>query len=439
MHGLRGLGYDAFYDEELTGGGAWWVRLLDEIEQCEVFTPVLSAPYLSSEPCLAEAEYAHSLGKLILPVAIGDVDNRYLRDYIAEAQWVRYAPNDMEALFALRRAIDTLDECPPLPSPMPERPRVPISYLGTLKERVESPESLDLTTQVQLLADLRKRVAGADHDAVCGFIQTFAARTDLVVWVADEARALLTETPKPMAAADAPTAPSTESRSRRKAKAEPLARQPRPAPPRSAPPTQENVPNTDPLVTKPAATDMPAADEPPPTIPKKPAGTSPGATPPPKRNRNGLKLAAALLAVAVLAGGIFGIVKAVTHHDSRSSSTDSGDGGGGNSGHFSGTLGTWSAPTVIDRTYTMNAVSCTSATQCMASDDVGDTVGYNGTTWSRFDSIDGNASLTDVSCGSATYCKAIDLEGNVMTYDGSSWNKPTSLSSRHATAVSCAS
>src|SRR5436309_2818581 len=81
-----------------------------------------------------------------------------------------------------------------------------------------------------MLADLRKRLSGPDHDAVCGFIQTFAARTDLVVWVADEARALLSDAKKPMAAADAP-APSVERpRSRRKAKAEPLPVQERPTP-----------------------------------------------------------------------------------------------------------------------------------------------------------------------------------------------------------------
>ena len=142
---LRAVDHQPFFDEQLTGGKAWWDQLLDKIEECDAFLPVLSASYLQSIPCRLEAEYARALGKPFLPVALEQVSPALCSDYIAEAHWVNYSPTEKSSIFELLRGLKNLPECPPPPEPRPERPRVPISYLTDLKSKIESPDQLTRT------------------------------------------------------------------------------------------------------------------------------------------------------------------------------------------------------------------------------------------------------------------------------------------------------
>ena len=49
------LGHHVFYDRDLSGGQRWWDTLLDQIQGSEVFLPVLSDDYRTSQACQAEA------------------------------------------------------------------------------------------------------------------------------------------------------------------------------------------------------------------------------------------------------------------------------------------------------------------------------------------------------------------------------------------------
>jgi hypothetical protein len=84
---------------------------------------------------------------------------------------------------------------------------------------------------------------------------------------------------------------------------------------------------------------------------------------------------------------------------------------------------TWSAPTSIDSNL-LTSVSCGSSTDCVAVDDAGNSLVYNGSTWSSPHRIDilNSVSATSVSCTSTGFCAAVDSQGNAYTGNGSSWS-----------------
>jgi len=100
----------------------------------------------------------------------------------------------------------------------------------------------------------------------------------------------------------------------------------------------------------------------------------------------------------------------------------------------------WSTATDADSTRTMDAVSCTSSTFCVAVDTSGYATTYNGTSWSTPTDIDSTRSVNAVSCTSSTFCVAVDTSGYATTYNGTSWSTPTDIdSTRTLDAVSCTS
>ena len=84
------------------------------------------------------------------------------------------------------------------------------------------------------------------------------------------------------------------------------------------------------------------------------------------------------------------------------------------------------------------AVSCPSASFCMAVDFNGTAVSYNGSSWSPPVALTA-ASLSSVSCPSASYCMAVDLAGNAFTFNGSSWSAPqgSGLPTTFGVSASC--
>jgi len=181
----------AFFDKLLTGGRSWWDQLLSEIEQCDVFVPVLSTPYLSSEPCEREARYAHALGKSILPIALEDLRPSLLPDFIAELHWLRYAPDDSDPCGDICKALADLGPTRLLPDPLPPRPAIPVSYLTHLKAKLESKAQLSWRNQVVLLSDLKSRLDGPDREPVLLLLKAFRSRRDISEQVARDIDAIL--------------------------------------------------------------------------------------------------------------------------------------------------------------------------------------------------------------------------------------------------------
>jgi len=88
---------------------------------------------------------------------------------------------------------------------------------------------------------------------------------------------------------------------------------------------------------------------------------------------------------------------------------------------------TWTASN-IDGTTIMRSVSCLNPTSpyfCMAVDTDGNAFLYNGVTWTA-SHIDGSNNIWSVSCVTATWCMAVDDKGNAINYNGA-WQAPLSI------------
>src|ERR1700683_2343991 len=78
----------------------------------------------------------------------------------------------------------------------------------------------------------------------------------------------------------------------------------------------------------------------------------------------------------------------------------------------------WAAPKHVS-TCGLNAVSCPSASFCVAVDNMGYVMTYNGTSWSAPADIDGTRPMRALSCVSSSFCVTGDSMGDVLTYNGS--------------------
>ena len=101
---------------------------------------------------------------------------------------------------------------------------------------------------------------------------------------------------------------------------------------------------------------------------------------------------------------------------------------------------TWSSPLSVDPKGILSSVSCPTTTFCAAVDGSGYEVNFNGSTWSSPLGIDSNGTLSSVSCPSATFCEAVDYNGNALNFNGSTWSSPLNIDpGRVLDSVSCPS
>ncbi len=105
----------------------------------------------------------------------------------------------------------------------------------------------------------------------------------------------------------------------------------------------------------------------------------------------------------------------------------------------------WSKPSAIDPGTYLQAVSCASASFCVAIDRKGNALTFNGSTWSAPVNADpngltmgeGGISWPVVSCPASDFCAAVDgATGNVVTFDGRSWTAPVNIDAKAAKSVS---
>ena len=90
-----------------------------------------------------------------------------------------------------------------------------------------------------------------------------------------------------------------------------------------------------------------------------------------------------------------------------------------------------------------SSVSCPTAEFCLAAQQNGQVIPWNGN-WQSADEIDDNPVFgvnnipTYVSCASATFCMAVVYE-DAMIWNGTSWTSPSQIDSTSLTAVDCLS
>jgi TIR domain-containing protein len=190
---LQAVGINTWHDQTLTGGQRWWDNILASIRECDIFIFALSPESWESEACRSELAYVVALGKPILPVLVSDgINLNLLAAPLSEIQVTDYRLRDKGAAFALLKAINAAPAAPSLPDPLPSAPPVPISYLGTLKERIDAPGSLSPQDQNLLFLELEEAVGeGRNPTEVRELLMGFKRRDDLLAKVATKVDALL--------------------------------------------------------------------------------------------------------------------------------------------------------------------------------------------------------------------------------------------------------
>jgi hypothetical protein len=183
---VQAVGIDTWHDQTLTGGQRWWDTILSNIRESDIFICALSPAYWESEACKSELAYAVQLGRAILPVLVADgVNLNLLTAPLNEIQVTDYRGCDKGAAFALIKCIHTAPANPPLPNPLPAPPRVPVSYLSTLTERIDSHEPLDSQDQITLLFELEQGLReGRSPTEIRDLLLRLKRRDDLLAKVA---------------------------------------------------------------------------------------------------------------------------------------------------------------------------------------------------------------------------------------------------------------
>jgi hypothetical protein len=141
----------------------------------------------------AGIQHAFDLNKRILPVMVAHgVSANLLPAALSKIQFVGYRSQDKQAALALLRALDNLPPPQSLPTALPTPPEAPISYLGSLKDQVETTATLSFEAQTALLLKLKERINQADESTdVRYLLSQMRNRDDLFAKVAKEIDDLL--------------------------------------------------------------------------------------------------------------------------------------------------------------------------------------------------------------------------------------------------------
>jgi hypothetical protein len=188
---VRALGYDIWFDEELSGGQVWWDEILEKIRDCDAFLFALTPASVGSEACLLELEYADGLDRTVIPVELTDTDPAIVPAALGRHQIVRYGSGDKSAMIAISRALTHVERARPLPDPEPPRPPLPGSYFLTLREEIGHRGALTVEQQLGVLHRLRTKADDPGAQAeVRQLLTNFRRRDDLYASVAEQIDAL---------------------------------------------------------------------------------------------------------------------------------------------------------------------------------------------------------------------------------------------------------
>ena len=193
VNDCEALGHSVWFDQELSGGQAWWEQILERIRDCDVFILVTNPATLDSAACKREYGYAADLGKPILPILVSDeVKVNLLPPALSRIQFVDYLKRDSDAAFRLARALADVPASGPLPNPLPQQPEVPVSYLGSLSDQIDTSSQLSYEAQSALVVDLKKGLRNsATSDDARTLLERLRSRRDLFAAIADEIDELL--------------------------------------------------------------------------------------------------------------------------------------------------------------------------------------------------------------------------------------------------------
>lgn len=216
---LTDAGVEVWRDERLSGGQSWWNAILAAIREADVLVLVLSARSLDSEPCTRERAYAEALGKSVLPVRVDGTSPRVAPPSLASQEWTDYRPDDRTSVVHLLRAVYSLPPAPPLPTPLPDPPAVPLSYVNDLSALVHRSEELSAAEQHSVIFQLREGLRDPEEREQCvQLLERLRLRRDLLASVSREIDEVLPASrgaaaPAPAGARSTGPAPLPEARS----------------------------------------------------------------------------------------------------------------------------------------------------------------------------------------------------------------------------------
>jgi hypothetical protein len=193
IHDLQAAGIDIWYDQTLTGGQRWWDNILENIAKCDVFILALSPESWQSEACKSELQYVSKLGKTILPVLISDgININLLPAPLNQIQITDCRRGDSESVLSLIKSIYSASAAQPLPDPLPAPPPVPVSYLSTLKERIDSREPMSSQNQITLLFEIQEELRdGRSPVEIRELLVELKRRDDLLAKIGTQIDAVL--------------------------------------------------------------------------------------------------------------------------------------------------------------------------------------------------------------------------------------------------------
>ena len=230
-----------------------------------------------TQACKLELKYAADLGKPLLPVLLSrEVNPNFLPKPLAEIQFIDYCKQDKSAAFALMRALAEMPVASALPDPLPDPPPVPLSYLGDLRERIDSPQPLNFQAQIALayeLKDYLQQQGRSVFGEISQLLQRFRQRQDLLARVATEIDSILDTEPTPVVRSSPAGAPKNagKAKSTPKTKSAPTTESV-PAAAKPSPPTKpapKKSANTLAITYTPEASDgKTSLVKPPATVPK---------------------------------------------------------------------------------------------------------------------------------------------------------------------------
>ena len=191
---LEAAGYEAWFDQDLTGGQEWWDVILEQIRNCDALVVAVTEHALDSAACRAEWKYAVELGKAIVPLQLEETSIDLAPSSLQHRQWVDYRSADKQAAFSLVKAVNSA-QSPALPDPLPVPPALPLTYVAELRQQLDSAAPLTLQQQLTIVFQLRERLHdGGDVRTIEQLLRRFKARDDLLAAVAPDVDQLLIET-----------------------------------------------------------------------------------------------------------------------------------------------------------------------------------------------------------------------------------------------------
>ncbi len=165
---LTKFGHQCWMDERLEGGDEWWQSILQAIQWCDVYIPLLSPNFVTSEACQLELTYAIELQRPLVPTHVaGELGKRGFVPAVSERQWIDLRQADGDAEGAIVRSVTKLPAAPGLPNPLPSPPQVPISYTLEIRGVLARP-TLDRESQEWVLGqvDIRSQRAEEPQDLI---------------------------------------------------------------------------------------------------------------------------------------------------------------------------------------------------------------------------------------------------------------------------------